>query len=186
MDSISVKTIYLLGAPGTGKTTLANLIKKSWGESRPCNDNFAHEVFRCETGFNISLGKNKPPFSGTDTLSNSVIERVEQMYEAWDKFGQINYILGEGDRLAIARMMDLAKKYGTLYSFYLHAPDEIINERRSERAKQNNLKLQNPTWVKGRATKHQRLAAAIGSHELDATLDPAELFQQVQDKISVI
>lgn len=181
-----MKTIYLLGAPGTGKTTLADLIKKRWGKPKPCKDLLAHEIFSCGKQYNISLGKNRPPFSGTDTLSNAVIEKVEQIYLAWEKFDKINFILGEGDRLAISRMMELAKKHGTLYSFYLHAPEETIHERRILRANQNGLKLQNQSWIKGRSTKHQRLAAAMGSIELDAQMDPEQLLQQVQHEIPLL
>lgn len=183
MAKFFVKTIYILGAPGSGKTTLANEIKKPWGNFQLVDKPFAHEFYSVENKFRISLGKTKPPFSGTDTLSNSVINLVEELYPCWTKSNQVEIVIGEGDRLAIERMMNIARSFGELFLFYLDTPEEISESRRQTRARANNFKLQNPSWVKGRKTKHLNLAKRSEAVWLDGSRPIEELVQQIQDKL---
>jgi hypothetical protein len=178
-----MKTIYIIGAPGSGKTSLATSFKLTWGRSTEIAKPFAHEMFYFGARFNVSLGKNNPPFSGTDTLSNTVINLVTKVYPSWKAMGQVETILGEGDRLATDSMMNLAKEHSDLFLFYLDTPEELANERRTKRAEAHKLKLQNPSWVKGRKTKHERLAERFGAFQLDGTHETAELVAQIHTKI---
>jgi hypothetical protein len=178
-----MKTIYIIGAPGSGKTTLATAFKSTWGASHEILKPFAHEMFYFGLRFNVSLGKNKLPFAGTDTLSNTVINVISKVYPQWSAMNQVENILGEGDRLATDSMMQLAQTYSELYLFYLNTPEELANERRASRAEAHELKLQNPSWVKGRKTKHERLAERWGAFQLDGTHETRSLVAEIHTKI---
>lgn len=150
-----MKTIYIIGAPGSGKTTLVEALKHNWTLEARNTQPFKHEVYQTTDGKTVtSLGWDNPPFSGTDTLPYTAINQVE----AWLPTAYTDYILGEGDRLAVDRFMEAAKQNGELHLFYLNTNPAIASDRRAARALQYGTKQQNPSWVAGRATKHYNLA----------------------------
>jgi GTPase SAR1 family protein len=150
-----MKTIYIIGAPGAGKTTLANAFKNNWRKVRQDTKPVKYEAFVLNNGETaLSLGWDKPPFGGTDTLSYTAIVQIEQ----WLPQVKVDYLFGEGDRLAIDRFIHLAQELGDLHLFYLNTDPALAADRRGERADANNLKQQDPTWVKGRESKHLKLA----------------------------
>jgi len=162
-----MKTIYLIGSPGAGKSTLAKAFK---GDLKITGKNTApvkHETLLSPTGQTItSLGWDKPPFSGTDTLPYTAISAIE----AWLPTLNTDILFGEGDRLAVDKFLQLASKQGDLHLFYLNTNPAVATDRRQLRADQNNLKQQNPSWVAGRVTKHRNLA-----DRWSATLIPGNL-----------
>jgi len=150
-----MKTIYIIGAPGSGKTTLVEALKQNWTLIEEDHHPFKHESYTTQDGkLVISLGATKPPFSGTDTLGYTVINIVEE----WIKNTYADIVIGEGDRLATDRFMEAAKQAGELHLFYLNTNPAIASDRRAARALQYGTKQQNPSWVAGRATKHYNLA----------------------------
>ncbi len=156
--------LYLLGVPGVGKSTLmARLVQ---GKRRRVRlDPFAHTVY--EDGL-VQLGRERADFSGTDSLSMSVMPKAIAALEA----GAWPRIVAEGDRLASAKYFQAAEDAGySLVVVLLEAPEEVCAERRAERGS-----AQDPSWMAGRRTKVARLAEWV-TLWLDAR-EPVELLAE--------
>lgn len=168
--------IYIIGAPGAGKTTLTNTLTENWNTLEAPLQPVKHINYQTLTGLKVTqLGHAKPPFGGTDTLSYTAINLIEP----WLPTLEADYLYAEGDRLANTRFFDYLKQHTTLHLFYLRAPQITLINRRTDRAEANNLPMQNPSWANGRATKHQRLAHNYNAITLDATQEPSRLAQTV-------
>ena len=146
--------LYFLGSPGAGKSTLVKALKSGhnlWGLSRP----FAHTYIECGDRNVVELGRDREAFSGTDALSMSVLPKVlaQCQMEPWE------LLLGEGDRLATSKFFGPMRSYGyRVQVVYLDPPSDTLQAWRDRRAGEIG-KAQDPTWVSGRSTKHQRLAS---------------------------
>lgn len=151
-----MKIIYLIGAPGAGKTTLTEAFTRDWQETARLDDPIKYRKHFTPQGEAISLGWLRPNFGGTDTLGNTAIIPIETWLPKVAE-SNLTYLYGEGDRLANARFFNLAKSVGQLYLFYLDTDPAVSEQRRRTRAAETG-KQQNPTWVKGRETKHRNLA----------------------------
>ena len=151
----SVKTLYLIGAPGSGKTTLMAELMKDWillsRDTKPVK----HSWYESPYGIALELGHPRAPFGGTDTLSYTAIKTLELWLPHLLK---VDLLVGEGDRLANNRFLDLCKTLGPTHLYYLDATEELLQERRGSRATQHDLPTQSPQWAKGRLTKHRNLA----------------------------
>ena len=164
-------TIYFLGAPATGKTTLVKLFTEHWFDMESVKTPIAYRIQKDlhskDSKYNIQLGKTAPVYAGTDTLSFTAIDKMPDLYELWNSKDKIKYILGEGDRLANRTYFDLAKEYGNLHIFYLELDENIRQNRSLARSMENNLSKQNLTWQKGRLTKHKKLAKEYNAHIIE-------------------
>jgi len=155
-----LKFIYLIGAPGAGKTTTMRWIRFQLGVvPRPVLQPFAHSLWMKDGERKaIEYGGQRGAFSGTDALSMSVIEKAIPFTEFLGSQG-VSPIFAEGDRLANLRFFNAVRAAGyTLKLFYLEAPEELLAERREQRAKLNGTGTQDATWVKSRASKARALA----------------------------
>lgn len=152
---------YLIGPPGSGKTTLVDLLVRGWPRllvRKP----FAHQIVPA-TGL-VILGEHRPPFSGTDTLSMAVAKTAE----AWLVHCGHQIIIGEGDRLAYPRFFEIASKAGyDVRLVYLDTPERVSAQRRGVRASLHNLAPQNERWCAGRAAKALNLARRLGAVSID-------------------
>jgi len=176
-------TIYLIGQPGSGKTTLTKEFQKSWAKVNMSDRPFKHQEWEApELGKVYSLGWDREHFSGTDTLGNTVIKYVEAFYDQASR--EVNYIYGEGDGLANGTYFDIAERYGTLYLFYLATNDKIAQARREARSAETG-KTQNPTWVKGRVTKHKNLSVKYSAIYLPGNKTPREITEIMADYLSL-
>jgi GTPase SAR1 family protein len=168
-------TIYLIGQPGSGKTTLTKEFQKDWAKINLYAQPFKYQEYEApKLGKIYSLGWDREHFSGTDTLGNTVITQMPAFYKEADAT-----IYGEGDRLASRTFFDLAKSYGTLHLFYLNTDDATAAARREARSAKTG-KTQNPTWAKGRATKHRNLAREYRAIELQPN-SPSIMAQVMAD-----
>ncbi len=155
-----MKFIYLIGAPGAGKTTTMKWIRFHLSVvPRPVSSPFAHSEWmkdgECKA---IEYGANRGVFSGTDALSMSVIEKAIPFTEFLAMTGR-GPIFAEGDRLANLRFFNAVRQAGyTLKLFYLDVTEEIAAERRETRRKVYGGDAQDVTWVKSRASKARALA----------------------------
>jgi GTPase SAR1 family protein len=165
--------VYVIGTAGTGKTTLIDELTSRWEPRSEIPKPIYHRHFLTDKGRAIVLGKNKPPFSGTDTLSYTAINYLPAWLQEMKALG-VSYIVGEGDRLAVDRFMEAAKAIGTLHLYHLTTTPTVTAERRKARAERYGLKLQNEGWLSASVTKHSRLAARHGAIELDATTTPKD------------
>jgi GTPase SAR1 family protein len=167
-----MKLIYIIGAPGSGKTTLTQTLMQKWVLTAQNRLPVKHETYTLTTGETaISLGWTNPPFSGTDTLPYTAITQIEQ----WLPTVTADIIIGEGDRLAIDRYLNLATQLGQLHLYYLDTNPAVASDRRAMRSIQNNTATQNPSWVSGRATKHLNLAQRWNAKTLPGNLPPQQL-----------
>ena len=176
-------TIYLIGQPGSGKTTLTREFQKDWAKINLYDKPFKYQEYEApKYGRVYSLGWDREHFGGTDTLGNTVIEHMAIFYKNAYEDGATIY--GEGDRLASARYFDLANMYGKLYLFYLTTSDEEAERRRAARSQETG-KTQNPSWAKGRATKHRNLAKEFNAIELPGDKSPSQITKIMADYLSM-
>jgi GTPase SAR1 family protein len=164
-----MKTIYLIGQPGAGKTTLTEAFTNNWVETDKIDEPIKHRLHKTPNGLAISLGWIRPTFGGTDTLGNTAIVAIEP----WLPTVNVDIVYGEGDRLANARFFNLAKSLGEFHLFYLNTEPHIAKARRDARNAITG-KVQNESWVKGRATKHANLAGEFNAIEIPSGLSPQE------------
>jgi hypothetical protein len=161
-----MKTIYLIGPPGAGKTTLMAELMRDWQllsrETKPVK----HSWYDSPYGIALELGHPRAPFGGTDTLSYTAINTLELWLPNLEK---VDLLVGEGDRLANNRFLDLCRTLGPVHLYYLWAPDGVLLDRRAHRAAKNGLPPQSPTWAMGRATKHRNLAEQQNAKTLNTT-----------------
>lgn len=174
-----MKIIYLIGAPGSGKTTLTEAFTQDWRDSAKHEQPIKFRSHHTPHGDALSLGWLRPAFGGTDTLGNTAILGIEPWLPGIAKDYEIIY--GEGDRLANARFFDLCKSVGDFHLFYLNTEPALCAERRANRSAITG-KTQNPIWVKGRETKHRNLAHTFKAFEIPSGLSPmagADLMRNV-------
>lgn len=175
-------TIYLIGQPGSGKTTLTKELQKDWAKVNMYDKPFKYQEYEAPyLGKMYSLGWDRQHFGGTDTLGNTVIKHMPQFYEDAEQDGAAIY--GEGDRLASRTFFDLAQRHGKLFLFYLKTDDALAASRREARSAETE-KTQNASWAKGRATKHRNLAEQYAAIALPGGLPVSEITQIMKDYLS--
>lgn len=167
-----LKTIYLIGSPGAGKTTLMESFTLGWLSLGTIEDPIKYRLHITPHGKAISLGWNRPYFGGTDTLGNTAILPIEGWLPKVAK-SDLWAVIGEGDRLANNRFFKLCKEVSDFQLFYLDTDPHEAAHRRSHRSEHTG-KTQNPTWVKSRETKHRNLALSWSAYRLDGNLTPEQ------------
>lgn len=178
------RALYIIGAPGTGKTTLlrnylTHRAHLPGPETRIHGQLWAQPITTHGQPIGYLLGRHRPPFSGTDALGMTVIT---------DALNWLNntppspYLCGEGQRLTTTKwLIPLSKRY-RLTVIHLHRRD--APQLRAQRGTQ-----QNPTWVTAAATRAANTAQAtrqsgIPTHHLDQTgLTPEEAVHQLHNTL---
>lgn len=146
-----MKIVYLVGAPGSGKSTVMGQVVKDWTGMQHGKP-FAHIEYIDAPVPTCQLGKDRGSFSGTDALSTAVIEQVIP----WLPTCGYEVLFAEGDRLANARFFEACKQVGTLKVFHLSVPPAVAAARRAGRGS-----TQDETWVRGRTTKVTNLLSGF-------------------------
>lgn len=166
MDMLGV-----LGEPGIGKSTLIQeLVKGSDYEtdSHP----FAHVMFTCGP---VYLGSFRDEYPGTDALALNAQPKVL----SWLHEGLPQFVMWEGDRLANDSFLEASVKMGyTLWLYHLSGRNAAA-KRRDERGSQ-----QDEAWVRGRRTKHDRLAVSWDALVMDASNPVERLVKLMRDPVS--
>ena len=147
--------IAIIGAPGTGKSTLMKEWMSRWEWEYDRDGLVDHYV----SGDLIVIGKYEEGevFGGTDKLSMSVAPEV---LEFLDKH-QENVVLFEGDRLTSRKFFNSVLEKGwNLRIVALDVPQEERERRYAERGSN-----QDPTWLQGRISKVQNIVEEFGPQQ---------------------
>lgn len=157
---------YLMGEPGSGKTTVSRLLFEGM-------DSTVKTVpYVCWTEYHprlCELGRDRETFGGTDALSMAAQKKVIRWLEEESKY---QFVYAEGDRLTNGKFFTWAlEHFDRVDLIALHNP-KVVARRRKRRAKELD-KAQNETWVAGRRTKLENLLEEFPVRVLDAAA-PAE------------
>lgn len=167
--------VYLIGAPGAGKSTLMRHLTRCCPRdtllSPVAHDRLrlpltAREVLPMHQA--IELGRRREAFSGTDALPMNVVVKAEEYM--WRGARAYSLILAEGDRLACHRFLTAAAAAGwDVTLVHLDAPAPVLDQRCRERGS-----TQNAGWRAGRETKainlfNRMTALGMRTLRLDAT-----------------
>jgi hypothetical protein len=182
-----MRTVYLIGLPGAGKTTIVRLALKLL-DLQPVVEHIT-PIPHVRHGTLWHLGRHREPFGGTDTLSMSInpkaIAWVKELAAgpgvirnvvtgepclAYDP-GAPAVLLGEGDRLANRAFFDACP---ALTVVWLETPVKAAQERADRRAGAAGVPLQDATWWKGRVTKVANIVNSRPVVRLDGLSPPAE------------
>jgi hypothetical protein len=147
--------IYLIGAPGTGKTTLMDKLTARFVRVPRYAGPVAHDLLADPVSGQVrhaEIGKRRAQFAGTDALNSAVITAAVP----WISGRPFPVILAEGARLANRRFLSAAAAAGYDVTVVLleHADAQAWRTRRAERIG----KTQNASWVSGRITASRNLA----------------------------
>jgi hypothetical protein len=177
-----MKIIYVIGEPGSGKTTLTEAFTHNWTNPQHFEKPVKYRTHDTAHGAALSLGWLRPNFGGTDTLGNAAILEIEPWLPKVAKGNLYQILYGEGDRLANDRFFNLCRDNGEFHLFYLDTDPGIAQIRRYERSLATG-KEQNPTWIKGRATKHRNLAQKWNATYIPNGLTPQEGADLISQKV---
>jgi len=132
-----MKLIYLIGMPGTGKSTVMKSFMERhtpWEKDKPA------ELLETHVSGNIRiLGKYEDgeTFSGTDRLSMAVAPKAIE----WLSTEPDEIIVGEGDRLNNKAFFEMARDLGELHIIQLTVSDEERERRYKERGSEQPEKF---------------------------------------------
>lgn len=174
--------VYLIGIAGVGKSTVVTELTRDWTLRLEATKPFAHRHYQTPHGRAVVLGKDTQPFSGTDTLSWTAINHIDDFLRAC-AHRNVEVVIGEGDRFANDRFLESAQHHADLKLYHLTAPDTTTAERRTKRSTEWQTKPQNQAWIEGRKTKTLRLAERWYATELDATQTPTAIAQQIRNEM---
>ena len=141
------RMIYMVGYPGSGKTTVMGKVVEKWNfsvEEYP----FKHTVYDNDV---IQLGYPREIYGGTDGLSFNVQPKVAEWLVACDS----PMVLAEGDRLANNKFFETVQLAGwELQVIHLKVPELLAYRRAWERGSKFDSK-----WMRGRVTKVDNLVS---------------------------
>lgn len=185
------RLIYLIGAPGAGKSQLmARLtlpferIAIGTDEAPVAHDQLTRTVPGGHDDGTIEIvgaeiGVRRPVFAGTDALPSSVIDKAVP----WVRTRPYPMLLAEGARLANRRFIDAALDSGYAVTLVLldHPDAEAWRKRRAKQVGRD----QNPAWVKGRLTASRNLAEFYDTAAVDVVRGaPDDVFERLRSVIS--
>lgn len=158
--------LYLLGAPGSGKSSLVRALSTSArgvAHKKP----FPHIEWAAPGGEVVELGARREKFSGTDALPMNTQPRAVAYVDAHP--GPL--LLAEGDRLANDGFFKAVQAAGYTFTLvWLDPPGEWMATRRAERVERDGGRLQNESWIRGRESKVNRLGLEWGAVRVRSTV----------------
>lgn len=173
-------TVYIIGAPGSGKTTALQSALQTLGLPHPTqrNEPIPHLTY----GHAVAQpGRDRGAFSGTDALAMGINPKACQ----WLASQPAPTVIGEGDRLANKRFFATAQQVGTLTVVWLDVSSSVARARCSRRATLHNTKPQDPAWWKSRETKVKRIASSTANvTRIEADQTAAQVANQLAELLA--
>lgn len=174
-----MKTVYIVGEPGVGKSTLMQAIFAEYQDFTIHRNPVPHVEYTdgkslwppgsvAQLGYGIGS-----TFPGTDQLSFSVITKAEP----WVLSQPYDWLFAEGDRLAVDRFLSACKMSGELYLIWLKGAEQATLRRNARGTEQDK------TWVEGRRTKVYNLVSRWEHILLRADKSPTELVEDLKEAI---
>ncbi|UDL16200.1 hypothetical protein SEA_KOZIE_4 [Microbacterium phage Kozie] len=165
-------SLYLLGAPGVGKSTaLAGVLDRLGLVTTPEPSRLhgtlrGHALIEHASGAVVGayLGVMRPQFPGTDALSMAVSPHAREWVASLGEHGESHAprrIVGEGARLGTVGFLGDLGAATTLTLIHLRADDNRLEARRDGRGS-----TQSPAWMRGAATRARN--AYLGAIAADA------------------
>ena len=151
-----MKLIYLIGKPGTGKSTVMKKLLTTiggWSRDKPI------DLLDTHVSGNLRvLGKyeDSEVFSGTDRLSMAGAPKAIE----WISTQPDEVIIGEGDRLNNKAFFEKAKELGELHIIQLTVSDEERERRYKERGSEQSEK-----FIQTVTTKCKNIAEYFGDQQ---------------------
>ena len=167
------RLLYLIGAPGVGKTTALAAAVAPWGPGTTVTEPFRYQLW---DGGRWLLGSLE---RGTDCLANDVAPRLLRHLQAQ----RPQLVVGEGQRLAnngffgVVAAMDYDVRV-----LWLDAPERTSAARAAGRGG----RTQHPAWARGRATATESVASrwCTFRDRINADTTVATVARQVLDALS--
>lgn len=130
------KAVYIVGAPGAGKSTLMARLLEGWAVGPytkwTSREMFGHYLQHPEKGSGAYLGHLRPDYPGTDALSLSVAPQALLWLEALPLLG-LDWVFGEGARLSHPGFLEALAAQTDLTLVYLQVSAEEAARRRAAR-----------------------------------------------------
>jgi hypothetical protein len=181
--------VYVVGAPGVGKTTLMHrlLAGTERGEPEPVGHNGmrVEPLRRGGSLVGVHVGVSRPDFGGTDALGMAVAPDAVRWLDDPDAPYARERVWGEGARLGIPAFLRALAGRGPTTVVLLTLPPDVLAERHAGRGS-----AQDETWRKGAATRAENAAiaaAAAGAEvwRVDASGSPADVEDALPDEVRV-
>lgn len=176
------RSVYLLGGPGAGKSTLMARLLEDWTpgpyERLTSRELFGHYLLGPELEMGVYLGRLRPEYPGTDALSLSVAPQALIWLETLDP--QLGWVFGEGARLGHPSFLSALSSRTQLLVVHLTVTPEVALARRVARPG----KPLSDQYCKIATSKARNLAewsrqAGISTLELDGSRDLEELAEDI-------
>lgn len=154
------KSLYIVGGPGSGKSTLMGELLRGWTVEPYMRltkrELFGHFVWNEEEGCGVYLGHLRPGnYPGTDALSLSVAPQAMLWLESLPLLG-LDWVFGEGARLAHIGFLTALAACTDLTVIHLDIDPEVAAQRRIARGG----KLLSESFCKSQTSKANNIAAA--------------------------
>lgn len=130
------RSLYIIGAPGSGKSTAMAHLLEGWAIGPylkwTSREMFGHYLEHPEKGRGAYLGHLRPEYPGTDALSLSAGPRVVEWLEALPLLG-LDWVFGEGTRLSHMGFLAALAEATDLTLVYLEVDPDVAAQRRVAR-----------------------------------------------------
>lgn len=164
------QAIYVLGAPGSGKSTLVRSLMSSLGMGEEATQHDRPVPHLDHHNGWVEVGRRRETFSGTDALAMSIMPKATE----WVRSDAApERLIGEGARLGSAKFLRVVRdEYDSLVVLHLTGDPVLMYSRMLDRAAALGTKPQNEAWWRGRLTAARNAAAALGAVSLDVREPP--------------